>query len=75
MDLIRGDLPSSLGAALGNALFLHIKHFLQPHVDINEILIHKSKIDIAKSKVKVISEVRQLKKKKLRQSVSVLVAR
>ena len=23
MELIRGDLPSSLGAALGNAFFLH----------------------------------------------------
>ena len=54
---------SSLGAALGNALLFDIKHFLQPHVDINEILIDKTKIDIAKSKVKVISEVRQLKEK------------
>ena len=65
MDLIRGDLSSSLGAALGSALLLGIKHFLQPHVDINEILIHKSKIDITKSKVKVISEVRQLEEKTL----------
>ena len=40
-----------------------IKHLFQPHVDINEILIDKSKIDRAKSKVKVISEVRQLEGK------------
>ena len=60
MKLIRGDLSSSLGAALGNALLFDIKHLLQPHVDINEILIDKTKIDRAKSKVKVISEVRQL---------------
>ena len=58
MKLIRGGL-SSLGAALGNALLFVIKHLFQPHFDINEILIDKSKIDRAKSKVKVISEVRQ----------------
>ena len=63
MELIRGNLSSSLGAALGNALFFGIKHLFQPHVDINEILIDKSKIDRAKSKVKVISEVRQLEGK------------
>ena len=34
-----------------------------PHVDINDILIDKSKTDRAKSKVKVISEVRQLEGK------------
>ena len=62
-ELIRGDLSSSLGAALGNALLFGIKHLLQLHVDINEILIDKSKIDRAKSKVKVITEVRQLKGK------------
>ena len=54
MELIRGDLSSSLGAAFGNALLFGIKHLLQPHVDINEILIDKSKIDKAKSKLKVI---------------------
>ena len=48
-----------LVAAFGNALLLDTKHFFQRHVDINEILIDKSKTDIAKSKVKVISEVRQ----------------
>ena len=63
MELIRGDLSSSLGAALGNALLFDIKHLFQPHVDINEILIDKSNIDSAKSKVKVISEVRQLEGK------------
>ena len=63
MELIRGDLSSSLGAALGNALLFSIKHLLQPHVDINEILIDKSKIDRAKSKLKVIREVRQLEGK------------
>ena len=60
MELIRGDLSSFLGAALGNALLLDIKHLLQSHVDINKILTAKSKIDIAKSKGKVISGVRQL---------------
>ena len=49
----------SLGAALGNAFLFGIKHLFRPHVDIDEILIDKSKIDRAKSKVKVISEVRQ----------------
>ena len=63
MELIRGDLSSSHGSALGNALLFGIKHLLQPHVDINEILIDKSKIDRAKSKLKVISEVRQLEGK------------
>ena len=63
MELIRGDLYSSLGAAFGNALLFDIKPLFQPHVDINEILIGKSKIDRAKSKVKVISEVRQLEGK------------
>ena len=57
MELIRGDLSSSLGAAFGSALLFDIKHLFQPHVDINEILIDKSKIDRAKSKLKVISEV------------------
>ena len=65
MELIRGDLSSSLGAALGNALLFGIKHLFQPHLDINEILMDKSKIDRAKSKVKVISEVRQLEGKAL----------
>ena len=62
MELIRGDL-SSLGAALENALLCDIKHLFQPHVDINEILIDHLKIDRAKSKVQVISEVRQLEGK------------
>ena len=63
MELIRGDQSSSLGTALGNALLFDIKHLFQSHVDINEILIDKSKIDRAKSEVKVISEVRQLEGK------------
>ena len=63
MELIRGDLSSSLGAALGNALLFDTKHLFHPHVDINEILIDKSRINRAKSKVKVISEVRQLEGK------------
>ena len=49
MELIRGDLSSSLGAALGNALLFGIKHLFQPHLDINEILMDKSKIDRAKT--------------------------
>ena len=44
-------------------MLFDIKHLFQPHVDINEILIDKSKIDRAKSEVKVISEVRQLEGK------------
>ena len=52
MELIHGDLSSSLGAALGNALLFDIQHLFQPHVDINDILIDKPKIDRAKSKVK-----------------------
>ena len=44
MKLIHGDL-SSFGAALGNALLFDIKHLFPPHVDINEILIDKSKTD------------------------------
>ena len=60
MELIRDDLSSFLGAVLENALLFDIKHLFQSHVDINEILIDKSKIGIAKSKVKVISGVRQL---------------
>ena len=63
MELIRGDLSSFFGAALENALLFDIKHLFQSHVDINKILIDKSKIDIARSKVKVISGVRQLKGK------------
>ena len=55
MELIRDDLSSSLGAAFWNALLFDIKHLFQPHVDINEILIDKSKIDRAKSKVKVLN--------------------
>ena len=41
-------------------MLLDIKHLLQSHADINKILIDKSKIDIAKSKGKVISGVRHL---------------
>ena len=41
-------------------MLLDIKHLLQSHVDINKILKNKSKIDVVKSKVKVISGVRQL---------------
>ena len=63
MELIRGGLSSSLGAALRNALLFDIKRLFQPHVDINEILINKSKTVSAKSKVKVISEVQQLEGK------------
>ena len=62
MELIRDDL-SSLDAALGNGLLFDIKHLFQPHVDTNEIFIDKSKTDRAKSKVKVISKVRQLEGK------------
>ena len=56
MELIRGDLSFSLGAALGNAVLFDIKHLFQSRVDINEILIDKSKIGIAKSKVKWLVE-------------------
>ena len=63
MKLICGDLSSSFGETLGNALLFDIKHLFQSHIDINEILIDKSKLDIAKSKGKVISGVRQLKGK------------
>ena len=52
MELIRGDLSFFLGAALGNVVLFDIKHLFQSHVDINEILIDKSEIGIAKSKVK-----------------------
>ena len=62
MELIRSDLSSSLGAALGNALLFDIKHLFQPQVDTNEIL-RQVKIDKAKSKVKVISEVQELEGK------------
>ena len=41
-------------------MLLDIKHLLQSQIDTNKILKNKSKIDIAKSKVKVISGVRQL---------------
>ena len=61
MELNRGDLSSSLGSTLG----IDILHLFQPRVDINEILIDKSKIDRPKFKVKVISEVRQLEGKTL----------
>jgi len=63
MELIRGDLSSSLGAALGNALLHDIKDLFQPNVDINDILINKSKVNRAKAKVKIISEVHQLEGK------------
>ena len=63
MELIQGDQYSSLSAALGNGLLFDIKHLFYSHVDMNEILIDKRQVknSRAKSKVKVSSEVRQLK--------------
>ena len=52
-----------MNAALGNALLLEIKHLLQPEVDLNRILMDKSKIDRAKSKVKDISEILHIEEK------------
>ena len=52
-------------------MLFDIKHLFQPHVDINEILKDKSKIDRAKPKVKAISEVRQLEGKTQAISVGV----
>ena len=51
MELIHGDVSSSVGAALGNALLHDIKHLIQPKVDLNQILMDKSEVDRAKSKV------------------------
>ena len=50
MELISGEVSSSMGAALGNALLHDFKHLLRPEVDLNRILMDKSKIDRAKAK-------------------------
>ena len=51
MELIRGDVFSSMDPALGNALLHGIKHLLRHEFDLNRILMDKSKIDRAKVKV------------------------
>ena len=63
MKQIRGDVSSSMGAALGNALLHDIRHLLRPEVDLNRILIDKSKIERAKSKVKNFSGILHLEEK------------
>ena len=62
MELIFGGV-SSMGAALGNALLHDIKHLLRPEVDLNRILMNKSKIDRATSKVKDFSGILHLEEK------------
>ena len=51
MELILGDVSSSMGVALENAFLHDIKDLLRPEVDLNRILMDKSKTDRAKSKV------------------------
>lgn len=55
MELIRGDVSSNLGASLGNALLLDLKamNLLSPSVDVQQILIDKSKLDREKDRMRV----------------------
>jgi len=54
MELIRGDVSSSLGASLGNALMLdlHSMGLFKLSVDLAQIFLDKSKIDREKARVK-----------------------
>ena len=51
MELIRGDVSSNLGACLANAFLLDLKHMglLHPKLNLNDIILDKSKIDREKA--------------------------
>ena len=61
LELVRGEVSSRLGAALGNALILdlHNAGLLKPDLDLNEILLCKSKLDRQKNNVEDMSASRQ----------------
>ena len=58
MELIRGDVSSSLGASLVNAFLLDLQamHLLKPGVNVQQIIADKAKIEREKKRVKVRSD-------------------
>ena len=61
MELVRGEVSSRLGAAIGNSLILdlHSAGFLKPDLDLEEVLLDKSKLDRQKKNVKETTATRQ----------------
>ena len=60
MELVRSDVSSNIGASLANAFLLDLraKGLLKPGLDINTIIVDKSKIDREKNRVKVKTDQR-----------------
>ena len=56
MELVRSECSSTLGGSLTNTLIHDLKPFFKENVDLNHILLDKSKLDQAKNKVCVVSE-------------------
>ena len=53
MELIRGDVSSTLGACLANAFLLDLKamDLLKPDLDVKQIIVDKSKMDREKARI------------------------
>ena len=56
MELVRSECSSTLGASPANALIHDLKPFFKEDVDLNHIMLHKSKLHRAKAKFCVVSE-------------------
>ena len=56
MELVRSECSSTLGGSLTNALIHDLKPFFKENVDLNHIMLDKSKLDGGKTKVCVVSE-------------------
>ncbi|XP_065645679.1 uncharacterized protein LOC136076138 [Hydra vulgaris] len=58
IELIRNDIGSSIGAALGNALLLDLSGLFNDPAIISSLVLDKSKIDRQKKSVKVLSDLK-----------------
>ncbi|KAK6178315.1 hypothetical protein SNE40_013114 [Patella caerulea] len=60
MELIRADLSSNVGASLANAFLMDLKaaNLLVPDLNVEQIIVDKSKLDREKARVKLKSETK-----------------
>ena len=56
MKLVKSECSSTYGASLANALIYDLKPLFKEDVDLNHIMLDKSRLDRAKTKVCVVRE-------------------
>ena len=56
MELVKSECSSTLRASLANALIHDLKLLFKEDIDLNHIMLDKSKLDRSKTKVCVVSE-------------------